>query len=200
MMSKTHLAVGIATSLAVIRPQTIQGCAITVIGGAVGGVLADNDILDNDYQADALIGQLLAFGITAIVIVLDYFFQLGICSSIYTHPLLPIIGGIGFVILYIIGFLSEHRTFTHSFLALILYTLTAWLIYKPIALAVSVAYLSHILLGVLNKRKVPVLYPLEFGICLKLCYANKTANKAFMYVGLGASVVLLAVCLILSIT
>lgn len=35
MMSKTHLAVGIATSLAVIRPQTIQGCAITVIGGAL---------------------------------------------------------------------------------------------------------------------------------------------------------------------
>lgn len=200
MMSKTHLAVGVATSLAVIHPQTIQGCMVAVMGGAVGGVLADNDILDNDYQADALIGQVLAFGITAITLVLDYYFQIGICSSIYSQPLLPIIGGIGFIILYIIGFFSEHRTFTHSFLALILYTFVAWLIYKPIALAISVAYLSHIMLDILNKRKVPILYPLEFGICLKLCYANKTANKVFMYVGLGASVVLLGVCLLCSIT
>ena len=102
--------------------------------------------------------------------------------------------------MYIIGFLSEHRTFTHSFLALVLYTFTTWLIYKPIALAVSVAYLSHILLDILNKRKVLILYPSKFGVCLKMCYANKTANKVFMYVGFGASVVLLVACLILSIT
>ena len=44
MMSKTHFAVGLATSLAIIQPKTFNECAVAVIGGTVGGVLADNDI------------------------------------------------------------------------------------------------------------------------------------------------------------
>ena len=71
MMSRTHLAIGLATSLAVIRPGSLQECAVAVVGGAVGGVLADNDILDNDYHADALIGQLLAIGLVAIISTLE---------------------------------------------------------------------------------------------------------------------------------
>lgn len=200
MMGKTHYAVGVATALAVLQPQTINECCAAVIGGAVGGVLADNDILDNDYQADALIGQLLAFGSTALLLALDYFFHFGIIDTITAKPLLPIIGGIGFLVLYIIGFFSEHRTFTHSFLARILYSCVVWLIYKPLVTGVAAAYLSHILLDILNKKKVPILYPLEFGICFKLCYANKTANKVFMYVGFAVSGVFLIISLIRSLT
>ena len=82
MMSKTHFAVGLATSLAIIQPKTFNECAVAVIGGTVGGVLADNDILDNDYQADALTGQLLALGSATLALVLDFFLGFGICESI----------------------------------------------------------------------------------------------------------------------
>ena len=99
MMSKTYFAVGLATSLAVIQPNTFTECAVAFIGGTIGGVLADNDILDNDYQADALIGQLLAFGAAALALVLDFFFGFGICQSIIEKPLLPIIGGIGLTVI-----------------------------------------------------------------------------------------------------
>lgn len=191
MMSKTHFAVGLATSLAIIQPETFNECAVAVIGGTVGGVLADNDILDNDYQADALTGQLLALAATVLALVLDFFLGFGICQSVIEKPMLPIIGGVGFVILYIVGFCSDHRTFTHSFLAMILYTIAAAFIYTPVAYALGAAYLSHLLLDILNKKKIPVLYPLEFGICLKMCYANKTANKVFMYIGFVVSGVLL---------
>lgn len=200
MMGKTHYAVGVATALAVLQPKTLNECCVAVIGGALGGVIADNDILDNDYQSDALIGQLLAFGSTALLLALDYFSHLGIIDSITAEPLLPRIGGICFAALYIKGFFSEHRTFTHSFLALILYSIAVWLIYKPLVAGVAVAYLSHILLDILNKKKVPILYPLKFGICFKLCYANKTANKVFMYAGFAVSVVLLAISLIRILT
>lgn len=198
MMGRTHLAIGLATSLAVIRPGSLQECAVAVVGGAVGGVLADNDILDNDYHADALIGQLLAIGLVAITILFDYFFNLGICNTVCRQPLLPILGGVSFAVLYLIGFFSEHRTFTHSFLALALYSISAWLVYRPLVYSVSAAYLSHILLDVLNKKTVPILYPLDFGICLKLCYANRTANKVFMYGGFAVSGVLLTIGLISS--
>lgn len=198
MMSKTHLAVGMATSLAVIQPTSFQECAIAVIGGAVGGVLADNDILDNDYHADALIGQLLAIGLVAITFLFDYFFDFGICIAISRRPLFPILGGVAFAVLYLIGFFSEHRTFTHSFLALALYSFSAWLVFRPLFFSLSAAYLSHILLDILNKKKVPILYPLDFGICLRLCYANKTANKVFMYSGFAVSIFLLTIGVIVS--
>ncbi len=60
MMRKTHFGIGIATPLAVIQPKSIEECLISIVGGAVGGVIADIDILDNDYKSDALIGQTLA--------------------------------------------------------------------------------------------------------------------------------------------
>ena len=198
MMSKTHFAIGLATSLAIIRPQTFNECAVAVIGGALGGVLADNDILDNDYQDDALIGQILALGTVVLTLLIDFFFKLGICQSIISTPILSIIGGIGFVVLYIIGFNSDHRTFTHSFLALALYTIAIAFIHIPLVIPFASAYLSHLMLDVLNKKKVPLLYPLEAGICLKLCYASKTANTVFMYIGFGISAILITIGIITS--
>lgn len=197
MMGKTHYAIGLATALAVIHPQTLNECFVAVIGGSIGGVLADNDTLDHDYHSDALSGQALAFATAAIVLALDYFLNAGICSTISGRPMLPIIGMIGFIILYVVGYFSNHRTFTHSFLTLILYALTSSLIYMPLGISLSVAYLSHLLLDVLNKKKVPLLYPLKFGICLKLCYASKTANKVLMYTGFAATIILLGISLFL---
>ena len=191
MMSKTHLAVGLATSLAVIRPTTPNECTVAILAGAIGGVLADNDILDNDYHFDALIGQLLALGSSVVVLLLDLFLHFGVCQAIASKPILSILGGVCFIVLYIVGFCSDHRTFTHSFLALLLYSLAAALIYFPVAIPLAAAYLSHLLLDILNKRKIPILYPLDFGICLKLCYANKEANKVIMYIGFAISGILL---------
>lgn len=93
--------------------------------------------------------------------------------------------------MYIVGMSSNHRTFTHSFLALFLYTVAVYLIYKPFSAPLAVAYFSYLVLDVLNKKKIPLFYPLKFGICLKLCYANKKANKVLMYVGFCIAAVLL---------
>lgn len=198
MMSKTHLTIGIASSLAIVNPTTLTGCAMSVIVGSVGGVLADNDILDNDYHSDALIGQLLAFGISAFTLVIDYFFKLGICNYVVNHKTMSIIAGIVFCITYFVGFMSNHRTFTHSFLALGIYATSIYIVYPTALIGFSVAYFSHLLLDLLNKKKIPLLYPIKGGICLKLCYANKMGNKVFMYGGLGLSIILLIKGILLS--
>ena len=80
MMSKTHLAIGMATALALSNVNTPSDCIAALAGGAISGVLADVDVLKNDYKKDALIGELLAFGITAIVFGIDYILNLGICD------------------------------------------------------------------------------------------------------------------------
>lgn len=199
MMGKTHFTIGLATSLAVVRPKTIDECLVAVVAGTIGGVLADNDILDNDYHSDALIGQLLAIGTTLLSLILDYFLQIGICQSIIARPLWSLLGGIVFIALWIAGFLSDHRTFTHSLTALAAYSIAVVLIHPPLLVGFAAAYLSHLILDILNKKKVPILYPLNFGICFKMCYANKTANKVFMYIGFAASGILLLISVITSL-
>ncbi len=188
MMGKTHLAMGIAASLLVTQPQTAGECILSVIGGSIGGVLADIDILDTDSH-DSLNVQLFSMGITFILLILDKFFHLGICDGIFQNGiLLPIVGFASFAILWVLGVFSAHRAFTHSFTAVILYSAAVFLIYPALAIPFAVGYLSHLALDVLNKKKLPLLYPLKFGICLKLCYANKAANEIFFHIGIAVTI------------
>ncbi len=189
MMSKTHLTIGMATSLAissfVLQSQSLEDALIALGGGAVGGVLADIDTVKNDYNHDALIGQLLAFGIFVLVIVIDWYLKLNMYSyMIGQNKIKTIIAGIIFLVLYIIGFVTEHRSFTHSLLAMCLFAGCFALAYTQMGVAILLGYASHLILDLLNKKNVPLLYPMNHGICLKLCYASGPANTVLMYLGL----------------
>lgn len=188
MMGKTHFTVGLATALAVLQPQTVGECMLALIGGSLGGVTADNDTL---HRSHAVKGHLMALKTALPAFLIDLFFGLGICKSVYENRVTAAMGLLAFLILWVIGYCSDHRTFTHSFMALILYSLAVGMIHKPLALGFAAAYLSHLILDITNRKKVPLFYPLDFGICLKLCYSNKTADKVIRIVGYAVSAFLL---------
>lgn len=197
MMSRTHLAMGMAVSLAVVQPTKLDECFTALIGGAVGGVLADIDTLDNDYKSDALVGQLLAAGIAVFLLAIDYFCHIGICDRVVSgNKVFAIIGAFAFIALWVWGFLSEHRSFTHSILAAFAFTVAIGLVCVPIAVGTFLGYASHLILDLLNRKDIPLLYPLKFRICFKLCYANKTANFVFACIGFVATGILLALFII----
>lgn len=104
-----------------------------------------------------------------------------------------------YVIISAVGFSSDHRTFTHLFLALILNMTAISLIYRPFSLAYTMGYLSHLGLDLLNKKKVPLLFPKGEGVCLGLCYASKTANTVFMIAGFIAIPLLIAINMLLKL-
>lgn len=191
MMGKTHFAVGLAVSLIIVQPDSFQECLTAVIGGTVGGVLADNDILDNDHRLDTFSVQFFAAAVTVIALVIDSVGGFGIWQSITENQSDATTGGIVFAALWLFGVLSKHRTFTHSLTALLFYTLAVGMIYPPLTAGFAAAYLSHLLLDLTNKKKLPLLYPLNFGICFKLFYADGLANKLFMSIGFAVSGVLL---------
>lgn len=192
MMSKTHLTVGVGSALATTLPFGPKSCLIAILGGVIGGILPDNDILDNDYTGDAVLGQVLAAFITGSILFIDKILKIGICNELFSRSLINLIFGITlFIALYIYGIFQEHRKFTHSFLALILYSFSIVCIYPPLVIPFMVGYLSHIIIDLFNKRKVLIFYPFKFGICFKLCYANKIGNKVLMYCGLILSCILL---------
>jgi len=196
MMGKTHMAAGVASSLIIMQPKSYEECILALIGGAVGGVLADVDILDND-SSDSLRVQLSAMGLTFILLIVDSFFHLGICDSIFAGGYrLPTIGFAIFALLWLIGVFSAHRSFTHSVLALGGYSGAVYLIYPALMPAFAVGYASHLALDLLNKRSLPLLYPFKGGFCLKLCYADGPANKLLFTLGSAVSLIALIYYLI----
>ncbi len=191
MMGKTHLAVGLAASLAVTAPDTLPDCLTAVIGGCVGGVLADCDILDNDHKLASFSVQFVAAGVTALALVLDGVLNLGIVRAMMERQAAVTAGMIAFAVLWLLGVFSGHRTFTHSVTALLLYTFAAYVIHPPLTVGFAAAYLSHLLIDLLNRKNLPLLYPLKSGICFKLFYADGLANRLFFLAGTVASAYLL---------
>ncbi len=189
MMSRTHLAVGIAVSLALLPEQGLYPCALAVAGGALGGVTPDIDILNDDYKHDALIGQIIAYGISIAVFLVNY---------ISGHNLIGdlAVGGILYAVLLIIGFKSKHRMFTHSILAMFLYSAAIEILTPKLGYSFLIGYFSHLIIDLLNKKGIQILFPLKFKPCLHICYASKTGNKILMWVGVIASILFLAVNLL----
>lgn len=191
MMSKTHVTVGMAASLLAFQPTTIVGCTLAIAGGALGGVIADCDTITNDYKHDALIGELIAAGIVVVMVVLNYIFGGDVVLKLSTHNKTSLIAGlVAFVVLYIVGFISNHRQFTHSLLAMILFGSAIALIYNPVAKYFLVGYLSHLIIDMLNKKGIQILFPLKPKVCLGLFYADDIENEILMYAGLISSVIM----------
>ncbi len=191
MMSKTHLAVGLAVSLAIVRPDSLSDCLTAGIAGCVGGILPDCDILDNKNSLSAFSGQFFAGGVTLLALICDKYLDLGLCRAVTENGGDAIFGGILFALLWLVGVFSGHRTFTHSLLAMLLYTFALGRLCPPLTLPFCGAYASHLLLDLLNKKGLPLFYPWKWGICFYLCYADGIVNKLLLSVGVLASVFLL---------
>lgn len=193
-MSKTHLAVGVASAMYVAATTTTGGSGAmlpALMGGALGSVAPDIDILDNDYESDALIGQAIAVGSVALSLGIGQLAGLGILSEITADQSVAIAGLVIYGVLCVIGFFQPHRGFTHSLLAMVLFTIAVALVYTPAAIYFMVAFVSHIAIDLLNKRGVQILFPLKFRPCLGIFYADSAASTVLMCVGLAASVVLI---------
>ena len=191
MMSKTHISIGTACALFVAfnHPSPGNAC-LAIAGGAVGGILPDIDIVNNDKTGDAILGQVLATIIVIISFFIDKIFSFNAYSTFGNNKYLLYLGIFLFVVLYLYGMISEHRGFTHSVFALVSYSISILIIFIPILPFFMVGYFSHLLVDLLNKRGIQLFYPLKNKICLGLCYADKTANHLLMLLGMILTILL----------
>jgi len=188
MMGKTHLTVGIAATLAVTQPATVPGCLAAVLCGAVGGVISDIDTLRNEGHNDSIAVQLTAAAIAASILAVDWWQNMGICAralSLGKNRLIA--GALIFFTLWIIGFFSDHRGFTHSIAAGALFSQAVWMLCPPLSIPFAAAYASHILLDLLNKKGLRLLYPMKGGVYCDLFYSDRTANDLLFSLGIIAS-------------
>lgn len=184
MMSKTHIAIGLASAVTVLNPVTARNAAMVVAGAAVGSLICDIDSRSRPKERDALIGRLIVCLIVVAVAVYAAGHGLLKTGSSFSVSQEQAAGLIILLVTGLVAAILPHRSFSHSILALVLYFAGLSMIFPQILCeAFAVAFISHLALDLLNKKDVKLLWPVPKGICLHLCYADGIMNKVLLAVG-----------------
>ena len=189
MLGKTHVAVGVATALAVLHPTGISGCMCAVAGGALGGWISDIDVRESGRAHDVWQGAVMAVGASIAALGYDTYKGGSALSYVMSHVGPQTVFAV--VVLFalcVMGARSPHRSFTHSFLGMALFVLTVQVLCAPLAMAFAVGFASHIALDVLNHRRVRLLYPIGRGWVLGICHSSGIVNNFLFCLAVTASV------------
>ena len=197
MTGGTHVAVGIASSLAILRPRTVPECLCAITGGMIGGMISDIDSPGKrksmDYRNDPYGWQVYAFVVIGLVIILgiDYVAGYGAVDYVIKNFGPPILaGGIAFLGLCFYGAQTDHRSFTHSILAGALFTVSIWCFCKPLATPFAIGFASHLIIDFFNRKKVQYFWPLSTKIGLNKFPPDGKLNETLGGIGTIASIYL----------
>lgn len=190
MLGKTHLAVGVATSLAVLHPASLSELLIGVGAASVGSLISDIDVDTSSSHNDANVITTMTVVSVVLVIVIDKMFNVGVYRVLQQKSSLArvIMGALIFVGVCSYGKETPHRSFMHSIFALAILFGLLCMILPMAAPYFAVAFLSHLAIDLLNTKHVRLLYPLPGGFCLGLCHANGMVNGLMFLVGCVVSV------------
>lgn len=193
MLGKTHVAAGVAASIAIIHPETTTELIATIVGGAVGGWICDIDVRKNKNSKDVVQTLILVAIISIVCIFIDYRLGKGMCEHIINSfaPYTLIKAGLFLVGIGYGAIFTSHRGFMHSIFAVIYFTSLLWLLYKPISIPFGIGYATHIILDIMNKKGLQLLFPLKKRYCLELCSSDGLANSILMYISIIAAFALI---------
>ena len=185
------MVVGIATTMAVTQPKNVPELVLAVGGGAFGALISDIDVGTSESHRDADKVVMLSVTVLAAVFALDYFFHAEIVDRVVrSSGFGRIIAGISlFICICAFGKEQPHRSFMHSFFALVLLCFAIGLVWEKAVVYFAVGFISHLATDICNKKKVRLLYPLKGGVSLGLFHAYGLANQIFFMAG-NAMVVL----------
>lgn len=194
MQGKTHLVIGVALSLAVMRPSTMPA----LVGGAgiaaLGSVISDIDAGQSGAGHDAtkVVASIVIAGV--LVLLADLYFHLGLYARFLrrgreTGFMLPLLL---FILFAAIGMLTRHRSFMHSLPAMILFTACIWFMQRAMAPYFAIAYASHLLLDLTNRRGMRLFFPSRKLVSMKLFASNGWMDRILLMAGVIALVLVVA--------
>ena len=218
MLAKAHIAVGMAAAFSIVRPGTVAEALPVIAGGALGCLICDLDCENKSEKSDSSHWRVVMVLVATAALIEDYLLDAGMWRSLgysgnYLMDLLGqnrdalsgssgqigmylwFAGLAGFVITCVFASGSGHRGFSHSLLAMALETICLWLIFPAVTVPFALAFASHVLLDIMNKRSVRLLYPSKRGFCLGWFYADKLANKVVTAGGTAWMIAAVILCL-----
>lgn len=195
MLAKAHIAVGMAAAFSIVRPGTVAEALPVIAGGALGCLICDLDCENKSEKSDSSRWRVVMALAAAAALIEDHLLDAGMWRSLgHCGKYLCFAGIAGFVIICIFAGGSGHRGFSHSLLAMALETACLWLIFPAAALPFAAAFMSHVLLDMMNKRSVRLFYPAKKGFCFGWFYADRLANKVITACGTVWLIVAIIIC------
>lgn len=199
MTGKTHMAAGIAISTLILAPgsyEDISAAAQHVTGiaaAAIGSVICDIDVhTSGSYRKLAQIVSAMA-AIVLALFALDFgagtHFLEQIRESIAGHKNLwvPLGAALAFLLICIWGSRMPHRSFMHSILAVLMLGGCVYLAVPILFPGFVIGMLSHIVLDVVNYKKIKLFFPYRKGVALRFCQSGKAVDS-LVFVGSVAAV------------
>ena len=206
MLAKAHIAVGMAAAFSIVRPETVAEALPVIAGGALGCLICDLDCDSNSEKSDSSHWRVAMGLVAAAALIEDHLLDAGMWRSLgrigYSLPApfsqigqyLWFAGVFGFVITCVFAGGSDHRGFSHSLLAMALETGFLWLVFPTAAVPFAIAFASHLLLDITNKKSVRLFYPAKKGICLGWFYADRLANRLTAAAGTIWLIIAIIIC------
>lgn len=191
------MAVGIAATLAITQPSGVSELVLAVGAGSLGALISDIDVGTSNSHRDADKITALSVVVVLAVFAMDYFCNTQIIERIIgSSGYLRIIAGLLlFIGICAFGKEQPHRSFMHSFLALILLSFALGLIWEKGVIYFAVGFLSHLATDIFNKKKVRLLYPMKGGVSLGLFHAYGLANDIFFAIGSIVAIIEVIICI-----
>ena len=184
-----------AAAFSIVRPGTVAEALPVIAGGALGCLICDLDCENKSEKSDSSRWRVVMALAAAAALIEDHLLDAGMWRSLgHCGKYLCFAGIAGFVIICIFAGGSGHRGFSHSLLAMALETACLWLIFPAAALPFASAFMSHVLLDMMNKRSVRLFYPAKKGFCFGWFYADRLANKVITACGTVWLIVAIIIC------
>ena len=164
-MEEHSFFIGISAALAVMQPSSMPTLVAGAGAAAIGGMISDIDSGTSQAHREADKIMTAAIAVTAIVILADYKFHVGIYERLMRNSSIArlLTGAMAFIIICTYGSSQPHRSFMHSFLSLFMLTACIDVIYPDAAPYFAVSYASHLALDLLNYRRLRLIWPMKRG-------------------------------------
>lgn len=185
MQGKTHIAGAVAITTLITQPKTVGEFLLCIGVSAVGGAICDIDV-DGSIGSKQL-KKISGFGIIILLILMVALLTgRAEFSSVMAKENSIVRTAFGIVVMFILCWFGKnqpHRTFMHSIIGVALITLSSYFVFTEIWIYMLIGMVSHIVLDLLNKKKIPLLYPLKKPkFAIGLCHADSTLNTVLFYV------------------
>ena len=178
MLGKAHLSIGMAAAFTAVMPESMPAALPVIAGAAAGSLICDIDCNSPSEKSDASKCRKSAVFIVAAALIADKAYGGAMWQSAADRGAYIWCAGVaGLVLTLAFASVSSHRGFSHSLLALGLQAAFLHMIFPQTVLPFTVAFITHIVLDMTNKKNVRLLYPAKRGFCLGWFYADRLADK-----------------------
>lgn len=174
-----------ACTLAIFPPKNIWETVILVSAAAIGSTLPDLDTVNS--KSGQTMNRIMAsvIGVTCACMFLDYCMGIGILNWLkeisFVAGMIP--GIIIFICACAFGRNQPHRSFMHSVLALVILDMSIYCVCPSAVKYFSIGFIMHILIDLLNKKRVRLFYPLKTMIGVPLFASDGIANDIIFALG-----------------